>query len=68
MRHIFLNVVSVIKIVHQEWSLFYKKINDDFFLARFSIGWNKIVAKIKFYHLEILNAFGNLFKNGHFQN
>ena len=39
-----------------------------FFFARFSIGWNKIVDKIKFDHLEILNAFGNLFKNGHFQN
>ena len=68
MRYIFLNLVSVIKIVHQEWSLFYKKIKDELFFVRFSISWNQIVDKIKYGHLEIPNAFENLLKNGQFQN
>ena len=40
----------------------------NYLFARFSIGWNKIVDKILFDHLELPNAFGNLLKNGQFQN
>ena len=44
------------------------KIENELFFARFSIGWNQIVDKIKYDHLGIPNAFGNLLKNGQLQN
>ena len=33
------------------------KIENELFFARFSIGWNQIVDKIKYDHLGIPNAF-----------
>ena len=47
--------------------MFYQKIKDELFFARFSIGWNQIVDKIKYDHLEIPNDFVHLSKKIQFQ-
>ena len=64
--YIFLNVVSVIKLYIKNGLCFIKKSRKNYF-ARFSIGWNQIVDKIKYDHLEIPNTFGHLLKNCQFQ-